>query len=88
MSWSISVPKTPKTNFPTLVDEAQHSGQGDGDNIGVDDDVANAKELLKRFAERSEAPFVSGAANGHALQPGQTPWYYNGLSVSVTSYDK
>jgi hypothetical protein len=85
MSWTLSVPKTAKADFPAAVDAAICGGQGDGGSVGVDEDVIVAKDLLKRFAERSESPFLTGNASGHALQPGQGEGWFNGLSVSVSS---
>jgi len=82
MSWTISIPVTPREGFDDAVDRAQATGQ-DLSLPGVADDVAAAKYALKDLASRVKRPMIGATANGHALQEGEGPTWHDGISVSV-----
>jgi hypothetical protein len=83
MSWTFSVPPTPRADFDAAVDAAEASGQ-DLSLPGVADAVAAGRAALKALAPQVKRALVSGSANGHCLQEDDGPTWYDGLSVSVT----
>jgi len=75
MSWSLSVPPTPREEFNAAVDAAVATGQP-ADLIA--DDVAAVKEQLKRIGSRQTSPKLSGSGGGHVANG--TTW---GESMSL-----
>ena len=82
MSWSLSVPPTPRENFDAAADAAEFHGQ-DAALPGVAEDVREARAALKALAKRVKRPMVAGQAGGHSLQEGEGPNWSDSLSVSV-----
>lgn len=92
MSWSLSIPKTPRDEFDAAVDAVTvtqaFSGDGEARRIGanrLEDDVTTAKEVLKSLALRTDAPYLTASAGGHALSPGEEKSFHNSFSVTVGS---
>lgn len=87
--WSFTVPHTARTEFAAALAAAKPAVPPAlaAAPVGVDEDVASAKELIAAFAERTTEPFVSASASGHALVPGEAQTgTTNSLEVSVASY--
>jgi outer membrane protein TolC len=89
MSWSLSVPKTPRHEFAAAVDAASPSPTLPSSDVvqEMDEQVAAAKSAMKAFtaAFRPEAALL-GSAYGHA-NPGHAPrdgWANDTVSVQVT----
>ena len=82
MSWSLSINATAKEDFDAAVDAAQPSGQ-DANLPGVAEDVAAAKDALKAFGKRVKRAKVTGSANGHTLQEGETDSMSDSVSANA-----
>lgn len=82
MSWTISLPQTPREEFDAAVDAAEAGGQ-DASLPGVSEDVAAAKAALKELAKRVKRPVIGGYANGHSLQADEGDNWVDAVSVGV-----
>lgn len=82
MSWNLTVPPTAKDQFDAAVDIAEASGQ-DAASVGLADDVAAAKSVLKALAKRVKRDVVGGSAGGHCLQPTEGNNWSDSLTVGV-----
>jgi tRNA A37 threonylcarbamoyltransferase TsaD len=85
MSWTLSVPITPRADLDAAVDEAQAYGQ---DAPGVDEAVNAAKAAAKQLAPLTKRDFVSVNLSGHVLQPDEGDNCHDGITVSLVGYPK
>jgi hypothetical protein len=85
MSWSASVPATPKDEFEAAVDAAEVGGQ-DINDPAVSEVVTAAKATAKNLAATYVTrPKVSASLGGHVLTETEGgPTFYEGITVSVS----
>jgi len=82
MSWSISIPATPRDDFEAAVDAAEVVGQS-VELPGMTEATDSARAALKALAHHVQRSRIAGTAGGHVLQEGEGPTYYEACNVSV-----
>lgn len=81
MSWSISIPKTPRDDFAAAVAKLEAPLQ-DGKPIDSKD-FSLLTETLNHLAGKTTLPFINASAGGHDLREGEGANFHNGVSISV-----
>lgn len=84
MSWSLTVPVSPKAEFDAAVDAAEPGGQP-ADLIS--EAVGEAKKAIKALAAGITRPNVGANAGGHVLSEGEGSNWHEGTSLNVAGYE-
>lgn len=86
MSWTLSVPVTPRADWDKAVDAAEPVGDNAKTETGQTQ-VALAKKTMKLMASVVNRPKLTGHAGGHAIQEGDGANFYDGVSANVSAIE-